>query len=84
MRLSKPLPGDRWRPPAHAPLVLEPVPDSSHPFPVEIDLPPWTVARDVDFQRWLFGYGAGVLIEKPFQLKDKMLEQYKRSLDLHQ
>ena len=79
LRLSKPLPGDRWRQPAHAPLVLEPQPGSSHPFPVEIDLPPWTVARDVDFRRWLFGYGAEVLIESPGMLKE---EQVIRSLSL--
>lgn len=69
LRLSKPLPGDRWRQPAHAPLVLEPQPGSSHPFPVEIDLPPWTVARDVDFRRWLFGYGAEVVVEAPEALR---------------
>jgi len=84
LRLSKPLPGDRWRPPSQAPLVLDPVPDSTHPFPVEIDLPPWTVARDVDFRRWLFGYGDGILIEKPLPLKEEIMEKLKSCLDLHE
>jgi hypothetical protein len=75
LRLSKSLPGDLWRQPAQAPLVLEPSPGSSHPFPIEIDLPPWTVARDVDFRRWLFGYGADVVIEAPDPLR---LEHQKR------
>ena len=69
IRLSKPLPGDRWRAPAHAPLLLEPDASHTHPFPVELDLPPWTVARDVDFRRWLFGYGADLLIEGPEPLR---------------
>ena len=71
MRLSKPLPGDPWRQPTRAPLLLEPSPADSHPFPIELDLPPWTVARDVDFRRWLFGYGADVVIETPTTLRDE-------------
>jgi len=68
MRLSKPLPCDRWRQPVRAPLVLEPIESNTHPFPIELDLPPWTVARDVDFRRWLFGYGEEVEIETPEEL----------------
>ena len=75
LRLSRPLPGERWRQPALAPLVLEPQPGDSHPFPVEIDLPPWTVARDVDFRRWLFGYGAEVRIEAPEPLRLEHLQR---------
>jgi len=75
MRLSKPLPGDRWRQPAKAPLVLEPIQGDTHPFPVEIDLPPWTVARDVDFRRWLFGYGSDVLLEGPLNLQQEHVER---------
>ena len=69
MRLPRPLPDDHWRHPAAAPVVLEPMPGSTHPYPLEIDLPAWTVARDVDFRRWLFGYGADVLIEAPAELR---------------
>ena len=69
MRLSKPLPGDCWRQPNKAPLFLQPIEGDTHPFPIEIDLPPWTVARDVDFRRWLFGYGEEVRIESPEELR---------------
>lgn len=60
IRLSKPLPGDRWSPHPQAPHCLEPRVDSSHPYPVEIDVPQWTAERDVDFRRWLGGYGEGI------------------------
>lgn len=68
MRLSRPLPGDKWRQPAAASFVLAPIKGSEHPYPVEIDLPRWTVDRDVDFRRWLFGYGDGIRIESPAAL----------------
>ena len=71
LRLSRPLPGDHWRHPGRAPLVLEPLPGRAHPFPVEIDLPGWTIERDVDFRRWLLGYGADVIIEAPGQLREE-------------
>ena len=71
IRLSQPLPGDRWRSPAKAPLVLDPIAGDRHPFPIEMDLPPWTVARDIDFRRWLFGYGPEVVIESPEALRQE-------------
>ena len=71
MRLSRPLPGEHWRQPAAAPLVLDPLPKAEHPYPVELDLPRWTVERDVDFRRWLFGYGDGIKIESPAALAEE-------------
>jgi hypothetical protein len=50
---------------------------------VEIDLPPWTVARDVDFRRWLFGYGAAVLIELPATLRSEQQYQCQATLLLY-
>jgi hypothetical protein len=38
---------------------------------VEIDLPAWTIERDVDFRRWLLGYGADVIIEAPRELREE-------------
>jgi hypothetical protein len=84
MRLSKPLPGDRWREPAKAPLVLQPIESDTHPFPIEIDLPPWTVARDVDFRRWLFGYGADIVIESPNDLLAEHQQRVRAVLSAYQ
>jgi hypothetical protein len=71
MRLSRPLPGEQWRQPAAAPMVLDPIPGSEHPYPVELDLPRWTVEREVDFRRWLFGYGDGITFESPLALAEE-------------
>jgi predicted kinase len=69
-RYSKPLAGDTWWHHPKAPHVLEPgSPTDSHPYPVEIDLPSWTVQRDVGLRGWLFGFGAGVRIEAPAELR---------------
>jgi hypothetical protein len=49
--------------------VLEPgLPTDTHPYPVELDLPSWTVERDVDLRNWLFGFGAGIRLEAPAAL----------------
>jgi len=49
---------------------LEPnAPGDSHPFPVEIDLPLWTLTQDRDLQSWLFRYGSGIRIEQPEPLR---------------
>jgi len=68
-RYSKPLKGDTWWYHPKAPHVLEPgSPSDTHPYPVELDLPRWTIARDVDLRNWLFGFGAGIRIEQPAEL----------------
>jgi predicted kinase len=64
VRLSLPLPDDSWTPHALAPHVLAPLPGDRHPYPVEVVVPVWTAERDVDFRRWLFGYGDGVAHEQ--------------------
>ncbi len=83
-RLSRPLPGEGWWHHPRAPHVLEPNPaDDSHPYPVELDLPRWTLARDVDLRRWLFGFGAGVRIEQPTALRHELLDRCRAVLALH-
>ena len=65
-RFSRPRRGDRWWFHPQAPHVLKPnAATASHPYPVEFDLPPWTVERDVDLRNWLFAFGAGIRIESP-------------------
>ena len=65
-RFSRPLAGEHWWHHANAPHVLKPgSPSDTHPYPVELDLPPWTVERDIDLRNWLFGFGAGIRIDSP-------------------
>ena len=83
-RLSRPLPGETWWHHPRAPHVLAPnAAHDSHPYPVELDLPPWTLARDVDLRRWLFGFGAGIRIEQPEALRQELLERCRAVMALH-
>mgnify|MGYP006277869883 CR=1 FL=1 len=72
MKISGPMPEDSWQ---HSGLFeqLDPV-GGSHPYPVELILPCWTVENDFDFRRWLFGFGNGVRIEKPIGLRSRHFE----------
>ena len=81
-RFSKPLPGDSWWHHPKAPHVLEPgQPEASHPYPVELDLPPWTVAADVDLRSWLFAFGSGIRIESPQALRQELLDRCREALE---
>ncbi len=71
-RFSKPLAGDNWWRHPKAPHLLEPNPaGDSHPYPVELDLPPWTVRRDVDLRNWLLGFVGGIRIEAPEAMREE-------------
>ena len=84
-RLSRPLPGDTWWHHPRAPHVLEPgLPADSHPYPVELDLPSWTVAADVDLRTWLFAFGAGIRIESPLELRQEHRERLQAALAVYQ
>ena len=73
-RFSMPLAGDTWWHHPKAPHVLEPgLASDSHPYPVELDLPIWSIQRDVDLRNWLFGFGAGIRIESPEALREEHL-----------
>ena len=81
-RFSRPLPNDTWWHHPKAPHVLEPGPaDSSHPYPVELDLPPWTVAADIDLRSWLFAFGGGIRIENPEALRQELVQRCREALE---
>jgi predicted kinase len=81
-RFSRPLPGDSWWHHPRAPHVLEPGPaTSSHPYPVELDLPPWTVAADIDLRSWLFAFGGGIRIESPDALREELVERCRQAIE---
>ena len=80
-RFSKPLPGDSWWHHPKAPHVLEPGRSSeSHPYPVELDLPPWTVAADIDLRSWLFAFGGGIRIESPDVLRQELVDRCQEAI----
>ena len=84
-RFSKPLPGDRWWHHPKAPHSLEPgSPADSHPYPVEIDLPLWSVEGDIDLRNWLFGFGAGIRIESPQALREEHHQKLETALAVYQ
>ncbi len=65
--------------------MLEPgSPSDSHPNPVELDLPPWTVERDIDLRNWLFGFGAGIRIDSPEALRHEHRPKLERALAVYQ
>ncbi len=81
-RFSKPLPADSWWHHPKAPHVLDPGPaDSRHPYPVELDLPPWTVAADIDLRSWLFAFGGGIRIEHPDALRQELVQRCQEAID---
>jgi WYL domain len=73
MRLSGPRPGDTWKLPDIGVEQLQPCLDENEPrpYPVEFILPSWTVEHDIDFRRWLFGFGSRIVIEAPEPLRKK-------------
>jgi predicted kinase len=84
-RFSKRLPGDSWWHHPKAPHVLEPgSPADTHPYPVELDLPAWTVERDIDLRNWLFGFGAGIRIEAPLALREEHQQKLQGALAVYQ
>jgi predicted kinase len=83
-RFSKPLAGEHWWHHPNAPHVLEPgSPSDTHPYPVELDLPSWTVERDIDLRNWLFGFGAGIRIEAPAELRQEHQERLQAALAVY-
>jgi len=73
MRLSGPRPGDSWKLPDIGIEHLQPCLDENEPrpYPVEFIMPSWTVEHDIDFRRWLFGFGSRIVIEAPEPLRKK-------------
>ena len=83
-RFSRPLASDSWWHHPRAPHVLPAnAPGDSHPYPVELDLPRWTVASDIDLRNWLFGFGGGIRIEQPESLRQEFIQRCSDSLAVH-
>lgn len=84
VRFSRPLPGDSWWRHPDAPHVLEPnAPTDSHPYPLELDLPSWTLAADIDLRTWLYGFGEGIRVESPTPLREELVRRCREMLAAH-
>ena len=84
VRFSKPLPGDSWWHHPDAPHVLEPnAATDSHPYPLELDLPSWTLAADIDLRTWLYGFGEGIRVEAPTALREELVNRCWAMLAAH-
>ena len=55
----------------------------SHPYPVELLLPRWTVESDWDLRSWLFQWGSGIRIEQPHLLKQLHLQHAQGVIDIY-
>ena len=55
----------------------------SHPHPVEIRLPHWTIEHDWDLRNWLFRWGAGIRIEQPSSLRGLQLQHAREVVALY-
>ncbi len=52
--------------------TLEILEGDSHPYPIEIYLPKWTIKDDIDFRRWIIGFREGIIIESPTEFVDEI------------
>ena len=84
VRFSMPLPGDSWWHHPEAPHLLEPnAPTDSHPYPLELELPSWTLAADIDLRTWLYGFGEGIRVEAPTALREELVNRCRAMLAAH-
>jgi predicted kinase len=84
VRFSRPLPGDSWWHHPDAPHLLQPnAPTDSHPYPLELDLPSWTIAADIDLRTWLYCFGEGIRVEAPTALREELVNRCRAMLAAH-
>ena len=85
IRISKPDPKDSWKPISQSLkfFSLERIADNLFPYPIEIDIPNWTLNKDIDFKRWILGFRESILIESPENLVEEVKETYSNLNELY-
>ena len=51
---------------------------------MELDLPPWTMKRDIGLRNWLFSFGAGIRIDSSEALRDEHRQKLETALAVYQ
>jgi hypothetical protein len=47
---------------------------------VELSLPSWTAAADIDLRSWLFAFGGGIRTESPDALRQELVDRCRESI----
>ena len=80
---SRPIPGHSNRSQGLLDTLAPNPATDSHPYPVELLLPRWTLESDWDLRTWLFRWGSGVRIESPQALREQHLQQARGVVELY-
>ena len=48
---------------------------------MELDLPPWTVAAEIELTNWLFAFEGGIRIESPDALRQELVERCREPME---
>jgi len=84
VRAAAALPGDHWLALPQSCNQLAASSGDSHPYPLEIDLPPWVITADGELRRWLFSLGSTIRIDAPAALRQEHRRWLAAALALHQ
>ena len=68
---------DNWKDPDTGNFTLDILEGDSHPYPIEILLPIWTINDDIDFKRWIIGFRDELIVESPSNFVKDMSEKIK-------
>ena len=66
---------DNWKDPDTGNFTLDILEGDSHPYPIEILLPIWTINDDIDFKRWIIGFRDEIIVESPSNFVKDMSEK---------
>ena len=69
---------DNWKDPDTGNFTLDILEGDSHPYPIEILLPLWTINDDIDFKRWIIGFRDEIIVESPSNFVKDMSEKIKK------
>ena len=50
---------------------------------MELDLPSWTVAADIDLRSWLFAFGGGIRTESPDALRQELVDRCREAIEVN-
>ena len=85
IRISESDPKENWKPPnkSESFFSLKRISGDEFPYPIEIDIPLWTLKRDIDFKRWILGFRDNIKIESPEILVTEVKDTFRNLNNLY-